>query len=109
MQAELFKNLYTKQGQDETITPFQNEAGFSLIRSYPQGTKYHTDGMRMFMKVAVLNEGLFYAVDMTKPEQRGGKAEYIITGGEKYKNKVTNLLNYKWKVRSQEANMKNTM
>lgn len=92
MNSEEFTNLYTKQSYDETITSFQNEAGFSLIRFYPEGTPYHKDGRRMFMKVAVLDRGFFYGVDMTKPEKRGESTDYVITEGNEYRKKVTNYI-----------------
>lgn len=92
MNDQDFTNLYTKQTYDETITSFQNEVGFSLIRSYPEGTPYHKDGRRMFLKIAKLERGFFYGVDMTKPEKRGETTDYIITDGEDYRKKVTNFL-----------------
>ena len=91
MNSQDFTNFYTKQDSDETITPFQDEAGFSLIRPYPEGTPYNKDGRRMFIKVAALERGLYYVVDMTKPEKRGESTEYVITDGEEYKRKVTNF------------------
>lgn len=92
MNAHDFTSLYTKQDSDEAITQFQNEAGFSLIRLYPKGTPYYKDGRRMFIKVAALNGGLFYGVDMTKPEKRDETTNYIVTDGEEYKRRVTNFL-----------------
>ena len=92
MNAQEFTNLYTKQDSDETITTFQNETGFSLIRTYPKDTLYHKDNLRMFMNIGFTEKGLFYGVDMTKPELRGEKKEYIIIDDEKYKRKVTNFL-----------------
>lgn len=91
MNAQDFISFYTKQKSDETITSFQNEAGFSLIRLYPEGTPYHKDGRRMFMKIAALERGFFYGVDMTKPEKRGETTDYVITDGEEYKRRVTNF------------------
>lgn len=92
MDAKEFTNHYTKQDSDEAITPFQDEAGFSLIRSYPKETPYYKDGRRMFIKVAALDRGFFYGVDMTKPEKRGETTEYIITEGGEYKKKITNFI-----------------
>jgi hypothetical protein len=92
MDSQEFTNLYTKQNFDEAITSFQNEAGFSLIRLYPEGTPYHKDGRRMFMKVAVLERGFFYGVDMTRPEKRGETTDYVITDGNEYRKKVTNFM-----------------
>lgn len=91
MNGEEFKNLYSMQSLDETITPFTNEVGFSLIRKYPEGTAYFKDGRRMFIKVAMLDRGFFYGVDMTKPEKRGEATDYVITDGEEYKRKITNF------------------
>ena len=53
MTKDEFLKLYTKQDTDNTITPFSNEIGFSLIRSYPRNTSYHKDGKKMFIKVAL--------------------------------------------------------
>lgn len=92
MDSREFTNLYAKQNYDEAITSFQNEAGFSLIRFYPESTPYHKDGRRMFMKVAALDRGFFYGVDMTKPEKRGEATDYVITDGTEYRKKVTNFI-----------------
>lgn len=92
MNGEAFAKLYTRQDSDETITPFQNETGFSLIRPYPKDTQYYKDGSRMFIKIAVLDRGFFYGVDMTKPQKRDGAIEYVITDGEEYKKKITNFI-----------------
>ena len=92
MNAQEFTNLYTRQESDETVTPFQNEIGFSLIRFYPEDTPYQRDGRRMFIKIAALNRGFFYGVDMTKPKQRDQATEYVISDGEEYKKKVTNFM-----------------
>ena len=92
MNGEEFAKLYTRQDSDEAITPFQNEMGFSLIRFYPKDTQYHKDGRRMFVKIANLDRGFFYGVDMTKPQKRDDTTEYVITDGEEYKKKVTNFI-----------------
>ncbi len=94
MNPQDFSRLYTKQPHDETVTPFQNEVGFSLVRSYPVGTVYHKDGRRMFIKIAVLKSGFFYGVNMTNPQKFGGSetVEYVITDGEEYGKKVTNFM-----------------
>lgn len=93
MNAQDFISLYIKQESDETITSFQNEAGFSLIRPYPKDTPYHKDGRRMFIKIAALDRGFFYGVDMTKPEKRGETTDYVVTDGEEYKKrKITNFI-----------------
>ncbi len=92
MNGEEFKNLYTLGATDESITPFENEVGFSLIRKYPEGTAYQKDDKRMFIKIAVLERGFFYEVNMTKPEKRGENISYVITDGEEYKQKVTNFI-----------------
>ena len=86
-----FAKLYTLQSSDESITPFANEAGFSLIRCYPKDTPYHKDGRRMFIKIAAPDRGFFYSVEMTRPEKEGEKTRYIITEGEEYKRKITNF------------------
>ena len=91
MNAQEFTNLYTKRKADETLTPFQDEMGFSLVRYYPDNTPYERDGRRMFIKVAILERGFFYEVNMTKPEQHNERAGYILTDGEEYKKKVTNF------------------
>lgn len=92
MNGEEFKNLYSMQGSDESITPFTNEVGFSLIRKYPEGSAYFKDRRRMFIKVAVLSRGFSYGVDMTKPDKRGEATEYVITDGDEYKKKITNFI-----------------
>lgn len=92
MTKEDFFNLYTRQETDNSITQFSNEIGFSLIRDYPKNTPYHKDGKKMFIKVALLKDKLFYSVDMTKPEQREGEqVSYIITEGQEYRKKTTNF------------------
>src|SRR3989344_5557526 len=91
MNGEEFAKLYTRQDSDETITPFQNEVGFSLIRFYPKDTPYFKDGRRMFIKIATLDRGFFYGVDMTKPQKREATTDYVITDVEEYKRKVTNF------------------
>ncbi|MBN2094338.1 MAG: hypothetical protein JW740_03165 [Candidatus Zambryskibacteria bacterium] len=92
MTSEEFKNLYTLQDSDESITPFQNELGFSLIRRYPENTVYNKDNRRMFIKIAILNQKFFYSVDMTKPEKREDSTNYIISDGEEYNKKITNFV-----------------
>jgi nucleoside permease NupC len=91
MSSEEFVKLYKSQDSDESITAFQNEMGFSLIRFYPKDTPYFKDGRRMFIKIATLDRGFFYSVEMTRPEKEGEKTSYIITEGEEYKRKVTNF------------------
>lgn len=91
MKGEEFAKLYTRQDSDETITPFQNEAGFSLIRFYPKDTQYYKDGRRMFIKIADVDRGFFYSVNMTKPQKREETTDYVLTDGEEYKRKVTNF------------------
>lgn len=92
MNKEDFFKLYTKKDSDDSITQFSNEIGFSLIRNYPKNTTYQKDGKKMFIKIAVLQGKLFYAVDMTKPEQREGEqSSYIITEGQEYRKKTTNF------------------
>lgn len=92
MNSQEFANLYTHQNSDEAITPFQNEVGFSLIRSYPTNTPYYKDGKRMFIKIGALNRGFFYGVDMTNPQKRNDVIDYVLTDGEEYKKKVTNFI-----------------
>lgn len=93
MNSDEFVKLYTLQNPpDESITPFQNEIGFSLIRRYPENTAYNKDGRRMFIKVAILNRGFFYSVDMIKPEKRGKTIDYIVRYGDEYKKKITNFV-----------------
>ena len=92
MNGEEFTKLYTRQDSDETITPFTNEVGFSLIRKYPKDTAYHKDERRMFIKIAALERGFFYGVDMTKPEKRGENTDHVIKDGEEYKRRVTNFV-----------------
>ena len=46
----------------------------------------------MFIKIAALDRGFFYEVDMTKPQKRDEAIEYVITDGEEYKKKVTNFI-----------------
>lgn len=91
MSGEEFAKLYERGSIDESVIPFSDEVGFSLIRLYPEGTAYHADGMRMFIKVAVPATGFFYDVSMTKPEKRGEDLSYVITDGENYRHKVTNF------------------
>jgi len=91
MNSEEFVKLYTLQDSDESITSFQNGVGFSLIRFYPKDTPYFKDGRRMFIKIAVLDRGFFYSVDMTQPKKEGEKTSYMIIEGEEYKRKVTNF------------------
>lgn len=86
-----FTNLYLKQTEDETLTPFQNEIGFSLVRLYPKNTPYHKDNKRMFIRVALLDRGLFYGVDMTRLEKKDEQTNYILTDGEEYKKRTTNF------------------
>ena len=45
--------------------------------------------MRMSIKVALLERGFSFGVEMTKPEKRGEDISYIISSGEVYKKKVT--------------------
>src|SRR3989344_3531457 len=92
MNGEEFAKLYTRQDSDETITPFQNEAGFSLIRFYPKDTPYFKDGRRMFIKIVELDRGFFYGVDMTKPQKRDEATEYVITDGEEDRKKATKFI-----------------
>jgi hypothetical protein len=92
MNSKDFVTLYSKQEYDETITPFENEVGFSLIRFYPQDTPYFRDDMRLFIKVAVLERGFFYEVNMTRPEKHGEATSYVIKSGEDYKERVTSFI-----------------
>src|SRR3989344_1995583 len=92
MTKEEFFNLYNKKDTDTSITQFSNEIGFSLVRDYPKNTPYNKDGKKMFIKIALLKDKLFYSVDMTKPEQREGEpTSYIITEGQEYRKKTTNF------------------
>jgi hypothetical protein len=91
MNSNDFTNLYTKKDSDETLVSFQNEAGFSLVRPYPGNTPYAKEGLKMFIKVAVLDRGLFYGVDMTRSEKRDEEDYHVIVDGSKYKHKVTSF------------------
>ncbi len=92
MNIQEFTNLYIKQDIDEKVTSFNGEIGFSLVRQYPEGTPYQKDGKKMFIKVAIINNSLFYSVDMTKPEKRGEDFSYILTDGREYKKSITNFI-----------------
>lgn len=91
MSPQEFVTLYSKKDFDETVTPFENEAGFSLIRTYPKETPYYNDDRRIFFRIALLDRGLFYSVDMTKPEKRNEKTEYVVKDDGEYKKRVTNF------------------
>lgn len=92
MSKEDFLKLYITQEADSSITLFDNEIGFSLIRDYPKNTPYCKDGRKMFIKLAILKGKIFYSIDMTKPEQRNEeKISYTITEGNEYHKKVTNF------------------
>src|SRR3989344_3344383 len=92
MSNDEFVKLYTKQDIDDSVSSFSNEIGFSLIRSYPKDTPYFKDGRKIFIKIALLKDKLFYSVDMTKPEQREGEpVSYVIKEGEEYRKKTTNF------------------
>lgn len=91
MKSEEFIKLYSRQDIDEFLTPFESEIGFSLIRKYPKDSQYEKDGKRMFIKVAILGNHLFYSVDMTSPKEIAGEPSYTITDGTEYKKKVTNF------------------
>ena len=70
MNSEEFKKLYTPKESNESLVPFTEGVGFSLIRFYPKDTPYYKDGKMMFIKIALLGRGFFYSVDMTKPTER---------------------------------------
>lgn len=92
MTKEDFLKLYTKQEDDSSITLFDNEIGFSLIRDYPKNIPYFKDGKKMFIKLALLKGKVFYSVDMTTPDKgEGDKISYIITEGKEYGKKTTNF------------------
>lgn len=90
MKVADFTNLYNKQSHDDSVTSFQNEVGFSLVRKYPDKSKFSNKSLRMFIKVALLDKGLFYSIDMTRVETEGEKTEYIIQYNDK-SNKYTNF------------------
>lgn len=92
MNAQDFANLYIKQDVDEKVTFFNREIGISIVREYPKGTPYQKDGKKMFIKVAILNNSLFYSVDMVKPEKRGEGYSYILVDGREYKKNITNYI-----------------
>lgn len=92
MNTQEFTNLYTKQERDESLNSFTEETGFSLVRKYPDNTPYEKDGLRMFIKIALLNGKLFYEVNITKPEEKESKTSYIILDSGKYKNKLTSFI-----------------
>lgn len=93
LDAQSFTNLYQKNSNDEVVTPFVGDIGFSIVRKYPDHTPYHKDGMRMFIKLGLLKRGFFYSVDMTLPQREKGDENitYSIEDGDKYKPKVTNF------------------
>jgi hypothetical protein len=94
--SEQFKDLYLPQPGDETIISFRGEdIGFSLVRLYPQDTLYYKDGKRIFLKLALIKEGLFWSVEMTTPQEEEGKRIYVISEGEEYKKRVTNFFSDK--------------
>lgn len=78
MEQEDFVNLYKKQKRDDSVTSFENEVGFSLVRQYPNTSKFGNKPLRMFIKVVLLEKGLFCSVDMTKVETEGEKTKYIV-------------------------------
>lgn len=90
MTIDDFTNLYIKQDRDDSVSSFKNEVGFSLVRQYPKTSEYYNKPIRIFIKVAILEKGLFYSVDMTKVETEGEKTEYIIQHDDRSK-KYTNF------------------
>lgn len=91
MDSEKFVELYTHTDADELITPFSNDVGFSLVRNYPKDSLYYKDGKKMFIKISVRKDTIFYSVDMVVPDQSENQTSYIITEGNEYKRKVTNF------------------
>lgn len=91
MNSKEFVKLYSLQDSDESINPYDNQVGFSLIRYYPKDTHYYKDDRRIFIKIAILDRGLFFSVNMTKPEKEGESISYIILEGDEYRKKVTNF------------------
>ncbi len=87
--SELLK-LYTKKERDEKTVGFIDGVGFSIIRDYPEETKYFEDNMKMFIKVSVEGEKISYSVNMTEPKGEEPEISYSITDGDKYKKRVTN-------------------
>lgn len=93
MNSSQLISLYTKSDLDEEITPYNKEVGFSLVRNYPENTLFNRDGMKMFIKIALLESGLFWSISMVKPEFENEQKSYLIYEGDKYKNqaKFTNF------------------
>jgi hypothetical protein len=91
MNSEELVKLYQRQESDESITPFTDGVGFSLIRFYPKNTPYYRDGRRMFIKIVLRDHEFFYGADMTTPRKRGEETTYSIADGDEYKKKVTNF------------------
>ena len=91
MNSQELKNLYTPQEIDEEITPYVNEAGFSIVRKYPKSTPYFKDDRRMFIAFAITKSGLLFSVNTTTPQIEAEEKRYVITDGDQYKSKVTNF------------------
>ncbi|MCA9351318.1 hypothetical protein KC929_00890 [Patescibacteria group bacterium] len=92
MDSKKINELYKKQESDLKVTPFEGEVGFSLVRNYPLESLYAKDDKKVFIKIALLEGGLFYSVHMVEPSKRKGSFEYNIVDGYSYKKKVTNFV-----------------
>ena len=77
MNAQEFRNLYTKDKLDYEIISFEEEVGFSLIRFYPPESK-HRKTKKMYVQIGLMGgNNFFYSVNMASPESTDEQTRYV--------------------------------
>lgn len=88
MQPQEFRDLYIEQKQDLGVTTFQDVAGFSVVKEYPENTKFFKDGNLMFIRVYLRDGFVCGGIEMVDGKGHDNGIYYLVDVN-KYKNKVT--------------------
>ncbi len=90
MTSDEFVKLYIKFDRDESITPFKDDVGFTLIRKYKESSKYQKDDKRIFIRLYLTGETVNGGAEMVDADNEG-VGSYRITTDSKYNKKITNF------------------
>ena len=88
MQPQKFRDLYVQKNNDLKVTTFEGVAGFSVVRNYPENTKFFKDGNLMFIRIFLKEKYVCGGIEMVSG---GGHKDdrYYLIDASFYKNKIT--------------------
>jgi hypothetical protein len=87
--SQRFADLYQHQEDDLALTPLADKyPGFTLVREYDTSSQYHKDGMKMFIRLYVV-EDFFMCGNIEMVKESDNEGMYTLIASEKYKKRIT--------------------